>query len=88
MQGDGRNGREAKKRVPDAMNDHDLSPEAFAAVAARAGLDIEPDHLAHMRDGYIKLQALLARLPATPALFDEPATVFVPPGSILNRDPR
>ena len=65
------------------MTEQDVCLEAFAAIAARAGVRIEPGEMEKMRDGYVRLQALLARLPQSPDLFDEPATVFVPPGSVM-----
>ena len=65
------------------MTEQDVSLEAFAAIAARAGVSIAPDEMEKMRDGYVRLLGLLARLPQSPDLFDEPATVFVPPGSTV-----
>ena len=65
------------------MSDEELSVEAFAGIAKRAGVRIDQDDLAIMRDGYIGLQAMLARLPKAPDFFDEPAVVFVPPGSAV-----
>ena len=61
----------------------DVSPEAFREIATRAGVTIEPGEMERMRDGYVRLQGLLARLPKAPAMFDEPATVFVPAGSTI-----
>jgi len=57
-----------------------ISAEAFAALAAGAGMRLDQDELALLREGYIGLQALLARLPADPPLPDEPAFVQVLPG--------
>ena len=61
----------------------DVSPETFREIAKRAGVTIEPEELERMRDGYVRLQGLLARLPQAPAMFEEPATVFVPAGSAI-----
>ena len=65
------------------MSDKDVSLETFSSIAARAGVRIEPEEMEKMRYGYVRLQGLLARLPKSPDLFDEPATVFVPPGSAV-----
>ncbi|MBN8942023.1 MAG: hypothetical protein J0H01_21130 [Rhizobiales bacterium] len=62
-----------------AHPDADLSLAAFAAIAMQAGLSIAAEDLPLMREGYRGLQVMLARLPATPDLFAEPAVVFVAP---------
>ncbi len=60
------------------MVDHELSLEAFAAIAASARVRIETRDLEIMREGYLGLQKMLSSLPAAPDPFDEPALIFVP----------
>lgn len=61
------------------MNEAMISLEDFSAIAGAAGVRIEPHELMVMREGYLGLQGMLARLPQAPDFFDEPAVVFVLP---------
>lgn len=61
------------------MDEDDISMEAFERLAAQAGLDLTPEELETMLEGYRGLQGLLARLPKEPDLSDEPAAVFLGP---------
>lgn len=63
------------------MADDDVSLDAFRAIAARAGLSLDEDEVVRMHEGYLGLRTLLARLPAEPAMTDEPALVFLGPGA-------
>lgn len=58
-----------------------ISDEMFSAMAAGIGFKLDDAELALLREGYDGLQTLLARLPATPDLTDEPAFVQLPPNA-------
>lgn len=68
-----------------SQSDKPLDLEAFRVQAVQAGLVLKDDELALMYQGYLGLQTLLGRLPREPALLDEPAVVFVPPGAEVVR---
>lgn len=61
------------------MADEKPSLDAFASLAQSLGVRIEYSELKLMRDGYVRLQNMLARLPNEPGMFDEPALVFAAP---------
>jgi len=52
------------------------TPEEFAALLKRAGLDLTPTHQAELREGYVALQPYLARLRRGDDPTLEPAHVF------------
>lgn len=62
-----------------------LDLEGFLVRAKQAGLELDEREAAVMYEGYLGLQTLLARLPRGPAMADEPATVFVGPGTRIGR---
>ena len=69
----------ARQRVVlEVMFETSSAPEAFSATARAVGVRIEPENLEVMREGYLGLQGMFARLPQAPDFFDEPAVVFVP----------
>lgn len=55
--------------------------DKFRAIAAQAGLALDEAEMARMHEGYLGLQTLLARLPSKPAMTDEPAVVYLAPGT-------
>jgi len=59
----------------------DVTLETFRAIAAQAGLTLDEDETVRMHEGYLGLQTLLARLPGTPDMADEPSLVFLPSGT-------
>ena len=59
----------------------DVTLEAFRAIAAQAGLALDEAETVRMHEGYVGLQTLLARLPGTPDMADEPSHVFLPSGT-------
>ncbi len=59
----------------------EISAEDFEQLAAAAGLTLDDAEKVRMREGYIGLQTLLARLPDDPDMADEPAAVFLGPSS-------
>lgn len=63
----------------------EISAEKFEQLAKAAGLTLDDDEKVRMREGYIGLQALLARLPDDPDMADEPAAVFLGPSSRVVR---
>jgi len=63
----------------------DISAEDFAQLAEAAGLTLDDAEMERMREGYIGLQTLLARLPEDPDMADEPAAVFLGPTSRVVR---
>lgn len=62
-----------------------ITAEAFAQLAEAAGLTLDDAEKVRMREGYIGLQSLLARLPDDPDMADEPAAVFLGPSSRVVR---
>ncbi|MFN4089709.1 MAG: hypothetical protein ACK4QW_11795 [Alphaproteobacteria bacterium] len=58
----------------------EMTLEAFAQIAKQAGLTLDEAETVRMHEGYLGLQTPLARLPAAPAMADEPAVVFLGPG--------
>ncbi len=54
--------------------------DAFRAIALQAGLTLDEAETVRMHEGYLGLQTLLARLPSSPAMADEPAVVYLAPG--------
>lgn len=70
---------ESDSRDLSTSDDKDeLSLEAFAAVAAQADVRIELENLTIMREGYLGLKDILARMPQAPDFSTEPALVFAP----------
>lgn len=63
----------------------EITAEAFAQLAEAAGLTLDDAEKVRMREGYIGLQTLLARLPDDPDMTDEPAAVFLGPSSRVVR---
>lgn len=63
----------------------EISAEAFERLAEAAGLTLDDAEMERMRQGYIGLQTLLARLPGDPDMADEPAAVFLGPSSRVVR---
>ena len=63
----------------------EITAEAFEKLAEAAGLTLDPAEKERMREGYLGLQTLLARLPEDPAMADEPALVFQEPSSRVVR---
>lgn len=63
----------------------EITAEAFEQLASAAGLTLDDAELERMREGYIGLQTLLARLPDDPDMADEPAAVFLGPSSRVVR---
>lgn len=61
------------------MDEDGIGMEAFERLAAQVGLDLTPEELETMLEGYRGLRELLARLPREPDLSDEPAAVFLAP---------
>lgn len=59
----------------------DISAEDFDQLARSVGLTLDDAEKERMREGYIGLQTLLARLPDEPDMADEPAAVFLGPTS-------
>jgi len=55
----------------------EITAEAFEQLAEAAGLKLDAAEMERMREGYIGLQTLLARLPDDPDMVDEPAAVFL-----------
>jgi hypothetical protein len=64
-----------------AQDNSDIGLEAFAAIAAAAGLVLDAAEQARLHEGYKGLQTLLARLPQGPAMEDEPAVIALVPGA-------
>ncbi len=62
-----------------------ISAEDFEQLATSAGLNLNDAEKVRMREGYIGLQSLLARLPEDPDMADEPAAVFLGPSSRVVR---
>jgi hypothetical protein len=58
------------------VEEKEMTPEEFAALARSAGLVIPPASLEEMAKAYDRLQELAQRVRAAQA---EPAHVFVPP---------
>jgi hypothetical protein len=52
------------------------TPEEFAALIKRAGLNLTPEHRAQLREGYLVLLPYLARLRRDGDSTLEPAMVF------------
>lgn len=50
-----------------------------------SGLQVEGAEREHMREGYLGLQGLLARIPRDLPMESEPATIAVPPGARSTR---
>lgn len=63
----------------------EITAEAFEQLAKAAGLTLDDAEMERMREGYIGLQTLLARLPDDPEMADEPAAVFLGPSSRVIR---
>lgn len=63
----------------------DISSKEFAQLAEAAGLTLDDAEMERMREGYIGLRTLLARLPEDPDMVDEPAAVFLGPSSRVVR---
>lgn len=53
----------------------------FRAIAAAHGLRLGEEELARMREGYVGILRMRARLPADLPMADEPAAVFLPAGA-------
>jgi hypothetical protein len=62
-------------------NPSEITIEAFDVIAANAGLDLTEAERPRMFEGYKGLQTLLARLPDSPAMAEEPAVVALLPGT-------
>lgn len=63
----------------------EITADAFEQLAKAAGLTLDDAEMERMREGYIGLQTLLARLPDDPEMADEPAAVFLGPSSRVIR---
>ena len=68
-----------------AQDKGDISIEEFAAIAAGAGLTLDPAEQARLYEGYKGLRTLLARLPQGPAMEEEPAVIALVPGARVVR---
>lgn len=62
-----------------------LDIEGFRTRARQAGLALDESEVQVMYEGYLGLQTLLARLPRRVSFTDEPATVFLGPGTRIGR---
>lgn len=70
--------------MSDDARDRSASDE-FEAALLLSGLQVEGAEREHMREGYLGLKGLLARIPRDLPMDSEPATIAVPPGARSTR---
>ena len=68
-----------------AKDKTEITPEAFDRLVEQVGLTLDAEERKRMLDGYRGLQRLLDRLPDDPEMADEPAVVYLGPGSRIVR---